>query len=916
VSEGCCSALAHAAGSDLIPKIADFGLAKRLDAGPGQTQTGAILGTPSYMAPEQAAGETKHVGPAADVYALGAILYECLTGRPPFKAATVLDTLVQVRAREPVAVRQLQPGAPRDLETICLKCLRKDPKGRYASADALADDLERFLSGRPIAARPVPAAERVWKWARRHPVVAGLALALVAALAGGFAGVFSQWRRAEANFAEADAQRRRAEASLRLAREAVDRMLTEVGDERLRSLPGMQPVRGRLLREAAEFYEKFLGEHGDDPSLRADAARARFRVGEIYNLLGRYKESEKALSQALEEQQALIDLFPDEPRFRRELAETCLESATLHLMRGRFGEGEPLLRRGIAVHEEAGAGPPEDGESARVQARLESHLALVCSQTRRQKEAEAHYRKALVIARPLADRNPDRNRYAYVLGLVVNNLGVLYKETGQFAKAADAFREAIAVWEKILVAEPGAPEIQAVLASSCYAMGSLEYYYLGQAARAEKPYLRSLELREQLARANPSVTSFRKDLAQTHWALAWLHLQLDRPEQVAAAGARARALQEELVAAHPDTPACASDLAATYQFLGWFHASRRELPEARAAYGKARGILRRLAGGHREVAEYQQRLSQVLHDLGILYWERYKDADRAEACYLEAAALREGLARATPADSQVREDLAWTWDNLSDALQATGQQGKAAAAFDKARALREQLAREHPAVQKYAYSLAVNCRTMGTRLLGANKPAEALAWFQRAIAGLQPIVEREPKARESRNALLFAHWERARALDDLGRYSEALADWGRALSLDAGDHRHPVSAGRATALARLGRHAEAVGTAEPLLTDKSLTPSLVYWLAGVYSLSSEAARKDLALDRGERGRRTERYREQALALLQKAQAAGFFRTREGALGVMENPTLTPMHKNPRFRAWLDRLEKTMAAKGG
>jgi hypothetical protein len=155
------------------PRIADFGLAKRQDDS-GRTRSGAILGTPSYMAPEQAAGRTREVGPPADVYALGAILYECLTGRPPFKADTVLNTLEHVVSVDPVAPGKLQPGIPADLETICLKCLEKEPKRRYPSAQALAEDLGRFCDGRPILARPAGVLERTAKWVRRHPAAAAL----------------------------------------------------------------------------------------------------------------------------------------------------------------------------------------------------------------------------------------------------------------------------------------------------------------------------------------------------------------------------------------------------------------------------------------------------------------------------------------------------------------------------------------------------------------------------------------------------------------------------------------------------------------------------------------------------------------------------------------------------------------------
>jgi WD40 repeat protein len=165
------------------PKVTDFGLAKKLDHGNALSVTGAILGTPSYMAPEQAQGK-KDIGPAVDVYALGAIFYEMLTGRPPFQAATPMETVCQVVADEPVPPSRLAPRIPRDLETICLKCLHKDPGRRYGGAVDLADDLQRFLEGEPIRARPTSRAERAWKWVRRYPAAAALiAVSVVAATA-------------------------------------------------------------------------------------------------------------------------------------------------------------------------------------------------------------------------------------------------------------------------------------------------------------------------------------------------------------------------------------------------------------------------------------------------------------------------------------------------------------------------------------------------------------------------------------------------------------------------------------------------------------------------------------------------------------------------------------------------------------
>jgi WD40 repeat protein len=212
----------------LVPKITDFGLAKRLDAA-GQTQTGAVMGTPSYIAPEQAEGK-KSVGPLADVYSLGAILYECLTGRPPFLAATMMDTLMQVVSQEPVSVRQLQAKVPPDLETICHKCLQKDPRKRYGSALDLADDLRRFLDGRPIVARPVGRVERLWRWCKREPVVATLLAAVLVVLAAGatVSGMLAVQARREAE--RADEKADEAEENAVRAREEARRADAKAGE--------------------------------------------------------------------------------------------------------------------------------------------------------------------------------------------------------------------------------------------------------------------------------------------------------------------------------------------------------------------------------------------------------------------------------------------------------------------------------------------------------------------------------------------------------------------------------------------------------------------------------------------------------------------------------------------------------------
>jgi hypothetical protein len=245
----------------VVPKVADFGLAKTLGDDPSPTRTGAVIGTPSYMAPEQAEGKTREHGPLVDVSALGAILYECLTGRPPFRAASVLDTLAQVRAQEPVAPRALNAQVPRDLETICLKCLHKGPGQRYASAQGLADDLARFLEGRPIQARPASAWDRAWKFARRNKALVGGALSVFVVLLGGIIATRFQYGRAEGARKEAQRARDDEIAKSEALREAllkqyVDAARLAVQQGQLKRATAWIDRTGLQLRKQLEAFPK------------------------------------------------------------------------------------------------------------------------------------------------------------------------------------------------------------------------------------------------------------------------------------------------------------------------------------------------------------------------------------------------------------------------------------------------------------------------------------------------------------------------------------------------------------------------------------------------------------------------------------------------------------------------------------
>jgi hypothetical protein len=286
--------------ADGTPKISDFGVAKLADGDSVSTLTGETLGTPSYMAPEQAEGQSKAVGPAADVYALGAILYQSLTGKPPFLGQTAIETLKLVVSTDVVPPRRLRPDVPRDLETICLKCLEKIPEKRYAAAKELALDLGRFQLGEPVRARRIGPLGRLSKWTRRHPWQTALAATVLAGVSAFFTLVYqynsrlrSENRRAEANAAEA--RRNYSEA-----RSTISAMLGHFRDGRVAGAPGLVDLRRSQGEDALAFYDHILSqEDSSDPVVLADTIRALAEASQMQYAFGHRALAEQNIQRAL-----------------------------------------------------------------------------------------------------------------------------------------------------------------------------------------------------------------------------------------------------------------------------------------------------------------------------------------------------------------------------------------------------------------------------------------------------------------------------------------------------------------------------------------------------------------------------------------------------------------------------------------
>jgi serine/threonine-protein kinase len=525
---------------DGTPKITDFGLAKRLDTDTGQTQTGAIMGTPSYMAPEQAAGQAKAVGPAADVYALGAILYEAITGRPPFKAASVLDTLEQVRTQEPVAPVRLQPRLPRDLETICLRCLEKEPQKRYGSALALAEDLRRFQAGEPIEARPVGTGERVVKWARRRPTAAALVavsgLAVVSLLLGGLAYQVRLRRALE----EAQHERQRAETYFVKAREAVDELLTEVGDELLADVPHLEPLRRSLLEKALKQNQWFLQERSGDPIVQREAARAYGRNARLYEWLGKSGPAEEALRQALAVHQQLVEAQPGEPRARLELAASYDSLGNLLGVTGRVAEAEDAFNKALALCQPLVQGSPDQPSHRAHLAKTLQHRAILHARAGRLDQTKTDLVEALALLERPTTAIPEAEGDRSLKAKVSINLGNLYHQTGQLIEAEAAYEKGRNLLQSLVDERPEARRYRSDLAASCNNLGYL-YHATSRPEKAGSVYRQAIAIRTQLTRDFPLVFGYAVDLGGSSCNLA--NLLRDAGELEQALGCYADAIR-------------------------------------------------------------------------------------------------------------------------------------------------------------------------------------------------------------------------------------------------------------------------------------------------------------------------------------------------------------------------------------
>jgi tetratricopeptide (TPR) repeat protein/tRNA A-37 threonylcarbamoyl transferase component Bud32 len=438
-----------------VPKISDFGVAKLLDSTSVRTLSGEALGTPSYMAPDQAAGRSKTVGPSADVYALGAIFYETLTGRPPFLGESAIETLKLVTSAEVVSPRSLRPDVPRDLETICLKCLEKAPDKRYRTAEELGLDLERFRSGEPIRARRSGPIRRISKWVRRHPWQTALLATLFAGASAIVALTYRYNARLRAENQRTEAKAAEARRNYLEARSAIQTMMGRLDDGRVAGSPRLMDLRRDLGQDALAFYDRVLGQvDSTDPVVIADTIRALAEAAHMHYLLGQLALAETTIRRAIPLIATLRARGGDEREVLSLEVDCLMKLGATLAVPARREEAAKVYERLIPLSDRLAIAEDDSPSSADLRAACHNSYASILGRDRFEL-AKEHYKQAIALR--------DRSDVLAIPGMPnrqaqsVENLGVIHWKERDYLEAERRFRQA----EQLLITqrqEPGRPD--------------------------------------------------------------------------------------------------------------------------------------------------------------------------------------------------------------------------------------------------------------------------------------------------------------------------------------------------------------------------------------------------------------------------------------------------------------------------
>jgi len=772
--------LAKVIGTTDVPPVhadGDFEptLARETAADSGQTEQGTTMGTPAYMSPEQANGSIDELGPASDVYSLGATLYELLTGQVAFPGEKVTEVLEKVRRGDFPPPRSVCRALPAPLEAICCKAMALRPEQRFASVRALAQDIEHWLADEPVTAYPERLVERVGRWLRQHrtwtfaAVATLIGICLVATIA---AAVIEGSRRSEAQ------ARREAELNFSMAQGAVDHYLTNVSENTLLKEQDSVDVRNlrlELLQSALEYYQQFVNQRSQDPRLRRELANAYFRLGEITKEIS---SPHLAIASLRSAETIWKRLAADEPKnddLQGHLAACQLEIGKLERRIGDLQGALNSLSPARTILEPLAARRPQVALFQANLAECFEEIGIIRANLESTEDALAILQKAKAIRQQLIERSPNDIGYQRSLAEVINELGYVFYKRLDYPAALHAFQEVQEICQSLLTQIPYGPKPVKILdwlARSYYNVAAIQLR-VDQKDQALRSFEQSLYYRKALVAAHPSVTAFQEDLGDSFREVADLQHSAHQDDKAFASIRQSLDVFERLVQSHPDRAIYRSDLGRSWNMLGFLYDEARDNIKAMPAFLRAVAEQERAAALSKDVNEYKVYLSVHLENLG----EQYVDLGRVDEGlphYQRALRLLKELHLVHPGNREYALGLIEALFMIGAVQRHAGHAGPARESLTPARELLEQLAAAHPGDAAISGRLGMALTREAVSLAEEQKPEAARALLARAVDILTPLGSPAKADPEDRERLSEALWQLARIERAFGKSAEAV----------------------------------------------------------------------------------------------------------------------------------------------
>ncbi len=809
-----------------VPKIIDFGIAKatahRLTEKTLFTEYQQFIGTPEYMSPEQAEMSGLDVDTRSDIYSLGVLLYELLTGTTPFEAeklrsaaydeirriiredeppkpstrlSTLGDTLAEI-ARH----RHVQPGELRrivrgDLDWIVMKSLEKDRTRRYETANELAQDIHRHLSDEPVLASPPSRAYRLRKYVRRHRNLVITGLLTVSALTIGLVLATIGFIQASHQRNIATVQYQRAQASFQYARGAVDE-LTQTAISLLTNASDYKHVRREMLHTAQSFYQSFLKDEGSsDPEVRYNIAWAYFQIGNIRRLLNENEDAQTSYHTASKLFWELIREYPDATDYWLPLIGSSAENAQMLRIQEQFAEAEDYSKKMIKAFEQFAVKNPDIPMPKLGQGFFYHQLGDITYDQGQREIAEEHYRQAVNVTRELIADYPDLPGAYQEFAYCSMRLSSVLEDK---EKSEEITNSLISTFEERTIKFPGNPEERFILANSYANLGDI-HAGRGNLEKTEQAYKQVNHHLEKLAAEHPELPLYLVEryrdiqIANTR-NLSVVLMQLGKLQEAEPFLNRNVNLLNECIEQSPQSADLKMELACTFYFLGNMQADQGNLEKAEQAYKQANRHIEKLAAEHPELPLYlveryrdiqirnNQNLSSVLFRLG-----KFQEAE--QFINRNVILLNESIEQ-SPQSADLKMELASTFCILGDMRADQGNLEKAEQAYKQANDHIEKMTAEHPELPLY---LVERCRDIQNRnnqnlssvLFRLGKFQEAEQFLNRNVNLLNESLEQSPKSADLRSESALTFHYLGDLLRNTGRYKEAEDAYRKSCSINA-----------------------------------------------------------------------------------------------------------------------------------